>query len=198
MGTEQEKAALREQTLRLRKNLNPEYVISSNQAIFQIVTGLEEYNSANTVFCFVSTDDEIDTIPLLRHTLERGKRLAVPRCTGKGVMELCLIRGLDELEPGFYGIREPKRDCPIVTSDKIGFAIVPCVSCDWRGNRLGYGGGYYDRYLSSRFRPDAASAVHTAAICRELLLCESIPVGEYDIPVEMVINESMVYRAKLM
>lgn len=109
---------------------------------------MPEYQSAGTIFCFVGTGREIDTRPILRHALNSGKTVCVPLCTTPGQMELRRITALEELRPGKFHIPEPPADAPCVAVDEVDLAILPCLSCNHLGQRLGRGGGYYDRFLA--------------------------------------------------
>ena len=92
-----------------------------------------------------------------------GKTLILPRCAAEHAIDLCVVRSMDDLEAGAYGILEPKTSCALVTAADIDFAVVPCLSFDRKGRRLGQGGGYYDRLLPRLHCP-------TALICREQLM----------------------------
>ena len=130
---------------------------------------MPEYREAETVFCFVGTSREINTLPILQDLLTSGRTLCVPLCVGEGRMELRKISSLSELAPGAYGIPEPPPDSPRVAPDAVDFAVLPCLSCDHAGRRLGQGGGYYDRFLSV-YRGGAV------LLCREKLIRDEIPV----------------------
>ena len=143
------KKALRSEVRAAERALSPRYRASSNAGINARLLALPEFAIAQTVFAFVGTAREIDTRSFLAETLRRGKRLCVPLCTGPGIMELRRIASFDDLAPGANGIPEPKADCPAVSSDEIDFAVIPCVSCDREGHRLGQGGGFYDRFLAA-------------------------------------------------
>ncbi len=167
--------------------LSQEYCIQADRAICQTVTGLDEYHEARTVFIFVGTKEEINTRPIITDALKQGKRVAVPKCISKGVMEACLIDSLDNLEAGSYGIQEPGNDAVRVQPEEIDLAVIPCCTCSHTGKRLGYGGGYYDRYLG---RVEGMKAV----ICRERIMRDDIPVEEHDQAVDMVISEGGTWR----
>lgn len=184
----EEKQALRIQMRQLLKSLPTSYRTSADQAISDHLLELSDYLIAETVFCFVPTGLEIDIRPLLLDALARGKRLCVPRCTEvSGVMELRAISSLEALIPGKYGILEPDTDSPIVLSDQVDFAVLPCVTCSRDGLRLGHGGGYYDRFLST-YRSGAV------LVCRERQIQTDIPVGPTDIPVHWVVTEAGHYK----
>ena len=139
----------------------------------RLTAALEEYRAAGTVFAFAGTVHEIDTALLLKETLAAGKTLVLPRCAEGHALDLCVVTSMDELVPGMYGILEPKADCALVTPADIDFAVVPCLSFDRRGRRLGQGGGYYDRLLPQLACP-------TCLICRERLMSEAVPTEEHD------------------
>ena len=91
------------------------------------------------------------------------------------------------LSPGRYGLLEPTADTPVIPVDAIDFAVLPCVTCNYLGQRLGHGGGYYDRFLS-QYRGG------TALLCRELLIRQEIPVEPHDYPVPWVLTERGLYE----
>lgn len=181
------KSELRKHIRKLQSRLQPQYIAASDMRITARVLELNEYRQAETLFIFVGTATEIDTAPLLQNALASGKRVAVPRCVGDGIMQAYVISGTEDLAAGAYGILEPRHTCPPIPAEEIDFGVIPCISCDRQGNRLGHGGGFYDRYLAGVKFP-------TAALCREPLLCDCIPSGNFDIAVDMVITEDKIYR----
>lgn len=181
------KKAMRMEMKAYVSRLDSEYCIQADRAIFREVTSLREYEEADAIFCFVGTEHEIDTAPVINHALEHGKGVAVPRCTGKGIMEACLIRSLEDLKTGFYGLSEPDEGADRLRPEEIGFAVVPCLTCSSSGKRLGYGGGYYDRYL-----PHIRGV--KALLCRGRVMREAIPVEDHDQTVDLVISENGVLR----
>ena len=124
---------------------------------------------------------------LLRHVLARGKTLCLPRCGPEGSMDLCRVDTLEQLAPGTYGILEPVENCPLLEAEDIDFVVTPCLSCDRQGNRLGQGGGYYDRFFARYHGP-------AALLCREKLVSEEIPVEPHDKRFELIVTENAVYR----
>lgn len=187
MTRSEEKKALRATMRRLSAALSPRYCETADRAIAAHLIAMPEFQAAETVFCFVSTAREIDTFPILRNILESGKRLCVPLCMEHGIMETRLVTDLAELRPGAYGILEPAAGSPLVRIDEIDFAVLPCVTCNHGGQRLGRGGGYYDRFLS-HYRGG------TVLLCREKLIREEIPVEPHDYPVPWVLTERGLYE----
>ena len=169
-----------------RMELPAAYRQESSRRIAARLLALDAYRNAGTVCCFVGTAREIDTRPILEDALLSGKRLCVPLCTSPGQMEMRAIAALDCLAPGTMGILEPPPDTPVTDAAEIDLAVLPCVSCDKQGRRLGYGGGYYDRFL----RHYTGAAV---LLCRERLLRTDIPVEAHDIPIPHVLTEEGVY-----
>ena len=163
------------------------YLHEAGMGISEMLLSLPEYKTAGTVLAFASTEREPDIWPFLAQVLRDGKLLALPVCTAPGVMECRSVTDLDQLDPGMYGILEPRKGSPLILPKEIGLVVVPCVSCDREGRRLGRGGGYYDRFLA---------AWHGAAVCvcPEELLREDIPAEPWDIAVPMVAKEKKIYR----
>ena len=187
MTRQEEKQQLRAIVWRLEAALTPEYRKKSSRAIIRRLLSMPEYQEAQTVFCFAGTDHEIDTRPILADVLSSGKTLCVPLCTAPGVMELRQIRSFEELVPGAYGILEPPMTAPLTDPDDVDLAILPCLTCNHLGQRLGQGGGYYDRFLSN-YRGG------TVLLCREKLIREEIPLEPHDYPIPWVLTETGLYE----
>lgn len=187
MTKKEEKQRLRSTVRTLEQHLSAQYKQNADEAIASFLLAMPEYRAAGTIFCFVGGKREIDTRPILEDALSSGKTLCVPLCVKDGIMELREIRSLAELAPGSYGILEPAADSPRVDPDTVDFAVLPCLSCDHAGHRLGKGGGYYDRFLSG-YRGGAV------LLCREKLIREEIPVEPHDYPVPWVLTEAGLYE----
>lgn len=182
MSVIEEKKALRSFIRKSERTLDPAYKAESSEAICRHVLAREEYKAAKVVFAFAGTEKEIDTTLLLREALADGKTLVLPRCAAEHALDLCVVKSMDDLVPGMYGILEPKAECALVTPEDIDFAVVPCLSFDRKGRRLGQGGGYYDRLLPRLACP-------TCLICREKLMSEAVPTEEHDRRCTLYITE---------
>ena len=187
MTRQEEKQQLRAVMRARERQLSDRYRRESDQAIAAHLPAMPEYQAAGTIFCFVGTPHEIDTRPILENALAAGKRLCVPLCTGPGMMELRQITTLSQLSPGAYGIPEPPEDAPTVSVDETDFAILPCLTCNHLGHRLGQGQGYYDRFLA-HYRSGAV------LLCREKLIREEIPLEPHDYPIPWVLTERGLYE----
>ena len=177
-----QKKELRKILKEKRNALDPDTCRSSDTAIFKAITSWDVYQKAETVFCFVGTEDEINTKPIIEDILKKGKRAGVPKCISKGIMEVYEIHSMDDLAPGKYGILEPVDTCEKISPKEIDLALIPCLSCSRDGRRLGYGGGYYDRYLNQ-------VKGTLAVLCRTDLMCDEIPTEGHDKNMDFVICE---------
>ena len=109
---------------------------------------LPEFRAAKTLLLYFPLANEINLIPVFNHAREKGMACAFPRCGDKkGEMSFYLVNTLDELEVGKFGICEPRADAPRLTDFSDAVAFVPALAFDKKGYRVGYGGGYYDRFL---------------------------------------------------
>ena len=186
MELAEQKRALRAAVRAQARTLDSAYQQTASAAICRHLTAHPAYQNAAVVLAFVGTKLEIDTSPLLRGVWADGKTLCVPRCRDGHLLELCMIRSYDDLEPGAYGILEPKASRPLVAAQNIDFAVIPCVTFDRSGNRLGQGGGYYDRFLPLLRCP-------TFLICREKLVVEHVPRQAHDRRCDYLVTERGVF-----
>jgi 5-formyltetrahydrofolate cyclo-ligase len=186
----QRKNDLRHEFKKRIQNLSPAEKQAADTAIQRHILSSPCYRDGSTLFCYVGVGDEIATLPLILQALADGKRVCCPRTLGNGLMEVRQIRGEADLAPGRHGLLEPNERCPLLAPEDIDFVVVPCLSCDPFGNRLGYGGGYYDRYLK-RLRKNTA----LMAVCREKLLCQNLPSGPHDVGLGSYVTEAGVFSS---
>lgn len=181
------KKELRKKMMSKALSLPENYKKEADTEIIKLLLGLPEYKKANTVFCFVGVEHEINTRPFLNQVLADGKRLAVPLCVGKGIMEARRIFSLDELKKGYYGLYEPDKSSELIPMDDVEFAVIPCLTADHKGNRLGHGGGFYDTLFSRH------NNIPAAIICRELM-CREVPTEYFDHRFSITVTENGVFR----
>ncbi len=150
---------------------------------------LRQYSFCDTVFTYVSKDIEVDTLAIIRAAWANGKRVAVPRCIkDTREMDFYYIESMDDLEEGSFGVLEPiEEKCEKVTDFSKGLCIVPGLSFDAEGYRLGYGKGYYDRFLS-RFGGE------TVGLCYSNCIKWKLPHGRYDRAVDMIVTDRYIRR----
>ena len=157
--------------------------------IFNKLVGLREYREADLILVYASYNGEVDTSRLIERALADGKRVACPRCRIRDdvpLLDFYRITAPDDLIPGYKGIPEPRegQGSKLACEDICGsLVIVPLVGYDRAKNRLGYGKGFYDRFLASC---KDIKKIGLAYLCQEE---DKLPVDEYDIRLDMIINE---------
>lgn len=144
--------------------------------------------NADTVLLYYSSGSEVSTIKLFEECIKERKTVAFPRCIDKnGTMDFFIVKDENDLEKGMYNIVAPKEHCEKLIPGKKALCIVPGISFDKKGYRLGYGKGYYDRYLS-RFE------LTSIGLCYDGLLSEALPADVYDKKVDYLITDKKIYK----
>ncbi|NLZ93609.1 MAG: 5-formyltetrahydrofolate cyclo-ligase [Firmicutes bacterium] len=184
------KKNLRQEVLQRRELLTAKEIEVFSNSIMKKLFSLTEYQSAQTIMFFLNFGKEVMTLKMVPQALSHGKRVIVPKTVPKERrMILSEIFDIEkDLAPGLWQIPEPKADSlrPVAPQD-IDFVVVPGVAFDLSGNRLGYGGGYYDRFFP-QLRPD----VPLVALTFEVQLVDYVPVDSWDRQVDIIITEKRI------
>jgi 5-formyltetrahydrofolate cyclo-ligase len=160
---------------------------SKNILIADSVLKSEVFKNADTVFAYWSAGSEVDTSKIIEKALSCGKNIALPKCTdSQGNMQFYYIDSLSDLTEGMYGIMEPEGNKAADDFTASSLCLVPALSFDSDGYRLGYGKGYYDRFLSD-FKGISIGLAY------EECLCDSLPRDEYDKKVNYIITNIKQY-----
>ncbi|MFO8191535.1 MAG: 5-formyltetrahydrofolate cyclo-ligase [Bacillota bacterium] len=187
------KKKLRRLIIDRRDQLSEEQINEKSLQIAERLFCLPSYQNAETVMFFISFGSEVVTRPMVERAIEEGKATLAPKAKPKS-RELVPSRILnwgEDLASGIYGIPEPKEEkLRSYPPDAIDLLIVPGVAFDHNGNRLGYGGGYYDRFF-----PLLKSKVPLVALAFEIQIVPSVPVESWDRAVDLIITESKVINA---
>ncbi len=148
------------------------------------------FQDARYIFCYVSFRSEVDTHRIIKRSIEENKVISVPRINlASGEMRALIIDSMKScLEPGAFGILSPKSSCIEVNYLKLDLIIAPGFAFTQRGDRLGYGGGFYDRFLKQHNR------AIVCALTYDRLIFDHLPVKEHDFPVDYLISESGVNK----
>lgn len=154
-------------------------ICSASEKLCQMFAQTEQYQNAATVYGYLPYNQEVRTVPLLEKALADGKRVAVPKVYGDE-MRFIYITDLAQVEKGYAGIPEPVADGP-VADDKTALVLMPGLAFDPKGHRIGYGGGYYDKFLAAE--PDHP----TVALCYDFQMLPELKTDDYDIPVDLVL-----------
>lgn len=183
------KAEVRKSCLMQRATLGEQDRKSRSLIIQQRLWDLLEFQKAETVMLFLNFRDEVETTATAEAVLAGKKRLILPRCAPKGVILPLEVSNLAlDLELGAWEIREPKLTNAEVNPLEIDLVVVPGAGFDLQGNRLGYGGGFYDRFFE-RLR----DSVPKVALSFECQIIGQVPVDEHDVKMTKLITEKMVY-----
>ncbi|MGN0642662.1 MAG: 5-formyltetrahydrofolate cyclo-ligase [Huintestinicola sp.] len=184
------KKALRAKFKDIRRNMMPEEKAAKDKMIFDRIVKSNAYKQASVVLTYVSTDIEVDTTALIRQAVADKKRVAVPRCIeGTRDMDFYFITSLDDLEPGSFSVLEPVvSKCVKAYAFETALCIVPGLSFDMTGYRLGYGKGYYDRFLSAHPKLYKMGICYCSCTVNELLH------GRFDVRSDAVVTEKYIRR----
>ena len=186
-GKNDEKNVIRKRMKQLRADMTRTERFEKSMRIFEQLITVPEFKRADRIYTYVSMDNEIDTIMLIDYSLSLEKRVFVPRVSGKD-MEFYEISDISELSPGYMGIYEPDINGKEPDYSRTGFMCMPGLAFDKSYNRIGYGGGFYDRYLS------VENKLYKAALAYEAQLLESIPAQDGDVRPDMIVTEESIYR----
>ncbi|MGN1316628.1 MAG: 5-formyltetrahydrofolate cyclo-ligase [Acutalibacteraceae bacterium] len=174
-----------------RRSMDSVLKRSFDKKICNKLLNLWAVREADTFLCYVSTDIEVDTRTFINALLTNGKKVAVPRCEGgPSEMNFYYINSLDELASGSFGVMEPiPEKAKMLTDTENTVCIVPAFMFDKSGYRLGYGKGYYDRYLS-HYKGS------TIGICYSENIKDELFHGKYDRTVDMIVTERNILKVK--
>lgn len=160
---------------------------AAEEKIRLYLSAMASYRHAAILLFYMPIKSEVDILPLIREALDKGRKVALPRCeNGRGEMTFRYISALDELQKGRFGVLEPSENAKTVSVDELKrqdlFALVPALAFDKEGYRLGYGKGYYDRFLN------VFAGVSVGVIFDELIF-ERLPKGYFDRRVTALVSE---------
>ena len=183
-----EKQRLREERLAAREALSEQERSVLDDRITQKLLAASEYVEATTVLTYVSISSEVSTRMFIESALRDGKTVAVPRCLPGHCLEFVAITSLDQLIAAPFGLLEPPKELPALTEEQMdaSICIVPALLVDAKGYRLGYGAGFYDRFLST-YPGKKICLAYQQNLSRTML-----PHTTFDVAVDEVITESDV------
>lgn len=167
-------------SIRARKRaMSLDEIESRSAKLLELFTATEEYQNAKTLYGYMPYNQEVRTVPILQKALEDGKQVAVPKVYGDD-MKFLYITNFEDFAKSEFGIPEPIADEPIA-QDETALVLMPGLAFDPAGHRIGYGGGFYDKFLSAE--PNHP----TVALCYEFQVLPQLETEEFDIPVDKVI-----------
>ncbi len=175
MNKQELRKSIREQ----KRAMTPEEIEEKSVRLGELFAESEAYRNAETIYGYMPYNQEVRTVPMLVRALRDGKRVAVPKCYGDE-MRFIFMDDLSKVEKGYAGIPEPIADEPIA-DDETALVLMPGLAFDPQGHRIGYGGGFYDRFLAKE--PNHP----TLALCYDFQMVEHLETEEFDIPVDTVL-----------
>lgn len=188
MNLHEQKKQLRNEIKQLRSLLSESDRQNMSQQIATFLEEIPEFNQAKTVFCYISYLDEVETHSLISAFLQQKYDLAVPKIINKTEMQAISLSDFSELGPDRRGILTPKSNRAATHSFDI--AITPGLAFTEKGERLGYGRGYYDRWFSQ-------NTVKTKiGLAFEVQIVDALPLEETDLPLDMIVTEKRIINLK--
>ena len=187
-----DKSLLRIELLKKRDAIPPEVRKAKDRLILERLLSLDEIKHAGSLFFFASFRSEVDTFAMVELSLKNGKQIVLPKVDrDRHDLLLYEVKDVEELIPGYMGIPEPSvlADERMVEINSIDVVIIPGAGFDANGNRIGYGGGYYDRLLSS-----LRHAVPVIAPAYEEQIVGSVPAEPHDIRINMIVTDRRLIR----
>lgn len=174
----QYKQQLRSRIRQQKRAMAAEDIQRRSELLQRMVLESEAYRNAKTIYGYLPFNQEVRTLPLLQQALSDGKQVALPKCTGTE-MRFVLMNDLSRIRASAFGAPEPVDDLPAAT-DPHALVLVPGLAFDAAGHRMGYGGGFYDRFL-------ARESTHpTIALCFDFQLLSRLETEPHDISVDAV------------
>ena len=174
-----DKKELRRAIRERKRAMTEEEIVARSAALGKAFSASALYQQAETIYGYLPYNQEVRTIPMLEQALRDGKKVAVPKVIGDE-MVFIYMEDLSQVEKGYAGIPEPVTDGP-VARDETALVLMPGLAFDREGHRIGYGGGFYDKFLQRE--PNHP----TLALCYEFQLLEHLETEDHDIPVACVL-----------
>jgi len=184
---EETKKSIRNEIARLRAELSEDSIRLKSQDITQKFVRLTEFQACRNILFFLSLPREVQTDAMIQEALDLGKKVYVPLVDAdRQRLNISELPGLDiEFEEKQFGIREPGfKHLKIVSPRVLDFVLVPGVAFDHKGGRVGYGAGYYDRFLK-----EVLGHVVRVGVAFDFQALDSVPQAEFDIPVQKILTE---------
>lgn len=176
-----DKGALRREIREKKRAMTSQEIAAASEGLAKQLFQSQLYRQAKTIYGYLPYNQEVRTVPILERALADGKKVAVPKVYGDE-MKFLYMQDLSLVEKGYAGIPEPIADTP-VAEDKDALVLMPGLAFDKAGHRIGYGGGFYDKFLAKE--PEHP----TVALCYGFQMFDKLETEAFDIPVDLVLWE---------
>lgn len=186
------KKELRSRFKQVRRDMSEQTKSNLDDLICKKLISTDAYKRCKRLLTYVSTDIEVDTMQLIHTAFGDGKIVAVPRCIdGTRNMDFYIITSEKQLESGAFGVLEPNTEkCELLTCFDDAICIVPALAYDMEGYRLGYGKGYYDRFLSSH------KELYNVGIEYCSCTVSNLVRGRFDVAADMLVTDKYIKKIK--
>ena len=184
----EEKKEIRKKIFKARKEHTDAWIRENSLRITEALTQLPEYRNAERIMAYADYNHEVITRYIIEQAWKDGKEVAVPKVFGKD-MVFYRLTDFSQLESGYFGIPEPKEDGETVSWEEA-MMVMPGVAFDRANHRVGYGGGFYDRFLEKH------PQIRSVAVAFEFQMMPEVPTGPTDISPEIIVTEEEIYRLK--
>lgn len=174
MNKQELRKSIREQ----KRAMSIEDIERRSARLMELFTESDVYRNARSLYGYLPYNQEVRTVPILEKAIADGKQVAVPKVYGDE-MKFIVMHDLSQVEKGYSGIPEPTADGPLAC-DPTALVLMPGLAFDPEGHRIGYGGGFYDKFLASE------PGHTTVALCYDFQMLEHLETEEHDIPVDAV------------
>ena len=174
-----DKKELRHMIRGKKRAMTEEQIVSASLRLGNLFRSHPLYQNAKTIYGYLPYNQEVRTIPMLEQAIIDGKRVAVPKVFGDE-MKFIYLGDLTRIEKGYCGIPEPIENGP-EANDPTALVLMPGLAFDPQGHRIGYGGGFYDKFLAAE--PDHP----TIALCYDFQMVDQLETEEFDVPVDVVL-----------
>ena len=184
----EKKKAIRKQIFKARKEHSDTWIEEKSRRITELLTALPEYEDADRIMAYADYNHEVITRYIIEQSWKDGKEVAVPKVFGKD-MVFYRLTDFSQLESGYFGIPEPKEDGETVSWEDA-MMVMPGVAFDENCNRVGYGGGFYDRFLEKH------PGIRRVAVGFSFQILSEVPTEPTDIRPQVIVTEEKIYRDK--
>ncbi|NMA02293.1 MAG: 5-formyltetrahydrofolate cyclo-ligase [Clostridia bacterium] len=180
------KKTIRQQYKTLRDSLSPREIEKNSEAIYKFITSSSLWKEAQRIMCYLAIGNEVRTKAIIDKAWEEGKEVVIPVCTENAIILPSLLSSFLDLEPRTMGILEPREGkLKEIDPQTIELCLIPGIAFDYQGNRLGFGAGYYDRFL-----PLLKNSTPKVALAHQVQVSkEPLPTNPYDIPMDYLCTE---------
>ena len=178
------KKFLRNSLIEKRLEMSREEVNEKSVIISDKLLKAKDYLNCNDIYIYISIKNEVETKYIIEDSLKKGKKVAVPKIINKEVMKFYYIHSIQDVKKGYFDTYEPINIKSEAIPNKNSIFIVPGVAFDYNNNRLGYGGGFYDKYFNAlTFKPKKIGIAYSFQIIEE------VPTTKEDVKVDKLITE---------